>query len=887
MKVTNMLSLTVSDHTISAMDHTSDSDQTFFRHGLAESILNNHTAYDTILISSMAGFGKTTTVKYWLSTIEQPFIYLDLTDPIKTPAELIAYLKNNTFQDTTISKHNDDALAESMEILLRYAKKNNDVYSPLICVWDMGIQPFSETLLDFFIHCAQDAEKKISCIILSRYIWPTRFNKTLSNLKVLDQNILKLSEKEFFLLLKSEPSPYMMNKHRMLKKFYMDSQGWPIILYFLKNQSAQQILSWQPITQSAHFLHRVYDYIETQLIQILDINQQILLRYIALLPGTPTRLCAQLLSIHENVCQQKIQTLHELQLIEYSEQKGWYITQPLLNQFFQYRSNKAHYLSTDSFMQTAIEWYENHQMITHLIEAYLQLNDWQRATQLIEQHATNLIHRENWQTIISWAEKLPQEILDSESKISALSAWRYTHFNKSCSLPLLFSDHDLVSIPTNRASSILPSMNYLNVNVSHLSNISHAANEIHYKPMIKTTPPLPHNTHLSTIKITTDLFLSALKQISSEDFSDAYVSLKKLITTAMPDINTTFVFNGLSLLSLIAHRLGQSEDLIEVCEKVTRWATEHHYQNYPLSAWLQGALCITALESNHLSLAEFHWQSLSALLEEEIDPIHKFFVYYLKAKITFSQMKYDLAKDSLETAEIYLTQSAYHFIETLTSTAHLKASIYFMTEALEQTKSLLLHTTQQAQNSSYKISAYSKIFYIHLLIHNKAEKNRQLLELLTAAVQKHDFHIQTYYHTISAYFYHQQGDQKNAFQALDQAIALCEKYSYIRTLLDFGKPMGYLLMEAHQKDPSSCFKNQLYEAIKNEPYYDSLNTQLITLSKREKEILNLLSAGYSNKKMAQMLSRSEGTIKIHLHNIYKKLGATNRVQAIQKYADFL
>jgi two-component system nitrate/nitrite response regulator NarL len=48
------------------------------------------------------------------------------------------------------------------------------------------------------------------------------------------------------------------------------------------------------------------------------------------------------------------------------------------------------------------------------------------------------------------------------------------------------------------------------------------------------------------------------------------------------------------------------------------------------------------------------------------------------------------------------------------------------------------------------------------------------------------------------------------------------------------------------------------------------------LTSREREITSLVSVGLSNKEIAQHLNRSEGTVKIHLHNIFRKLRVSNR-----------
>jgi DNA-binding NarL/FixJ family response regulator len=48
------------------------------------------------------------------------------------------------------------------------------------------------------------------------------------------------------------------------------------------------------------------------------------------------------------------------------------------------------------------------------------------------------------------------------------------------------------------------------------------------------------------------------------------------------------------------------------------------------------------------------------------------------------------------------------------------------------------------------------------------------------------------------------------------------------------------------------------------------------LTAREREVSELVAQGLSNKHIARQLDVSEGTVKIHLHNIYRKLGVMNR-----------
>ena len=52
------------------------------------------------------------------------------------------------------------------------------------------------------------------------------------------------------------------------------------------------------------------------------------------------------------------------------------------------------------------------------------------------------------------------------------------------------------------------------------------------------------------------------------------------------------------------------------------------------------------------------------------------------------------------------------------------------------------------------------------------------------------------------------------------------------------------------------------------------------LTPRELEMVGMVARGLRNKEMSERLAISEGTVKIHLHHIYKKLKVDNRVELI-------
>lgn len=101
---------------------------------------------------------------------------------------------------------------------------------------------------------------------------------------------------------------------------------------------------------------------------------------------------------------------------------------------------------------------------------------------------------------------------------------------------------------------------------------------------------------------------------------------------------------------------------------------------------------------------------------------------------------------------------------------------------------------------------------------------------------------------------------------------------------------GYMLKDSN----SSELKNAIFSIIEGEDYIqpslipmlnskllemDSDKIKLDLLTRREYEVLKLLTEGMFNKEIAMKLNISERTVKNHVSNIFKKIEVTDRTQA--------
>ena len=99
--------------------------------------------------------------------------------------------------------------------------------------------------------------------------------------------------------------------------------------------------------------------------------------------------------------------------------------------------------------------------------------------------------------------------------------------------------------------------------------------------------------------------------------------------------------------------------------------------------------------------------------------------------------------------------------------------------------------------------------------------------------------------------------------------------------------VAYVFKSAHPQDLASAirqafdvslFLSPIHGATQQMPRESSRKTAL-GLTKREVEILQLVSEGHSNGELARMLWVTEQTVKFHLSNIYRKLNVANRTEA--------
>jgi LuxR family maltose regulon positive regulatory protein len=134
--------------------------------------------------------------------------------------------------------------------------------------------------------------------------------------------------------------------------------------------------------------------------------------------------------------------------------------------------------------------------------------------------------------------------------------------------------------------------------------------------------------------------------------------------------------------------------------------------------------------------------------------------------------------------------------------------------------------------------------------------------------------------------YHAYRKDEEALEYLQKALETKGVERNIRAFIDRGKPMHELLVkfiDRSKKNPIelTTIAEELVTRLKNK---DQLKGHFIEgferLSGREMEVLRLLAQGFSYEEIGRTLFISLSTVKKHTSNIYYKLKAGNKIQAI-------
>lgn len=197
-------------------------------------------------------------------------------------------------------------------------------------------------------------------------------------------------------------------------------------------------------------------------------------------------------------------------------------------------------------------------------------------------------------------------------------------------------------------------------------------------------------------------------------------------------------------------------------------------------------------------------------------------------------------------------------------------------------------------NEISRVKEYELIVYARVLIVKGLLSDAEILlnRLLIFAEEAGRLHSKIEILNLLSIAAVKMGDEAHSVCCLEKALAIGKQEGYIRSFTDELAPMCHLLKTyvkcRGKQDELAVYAETLLEsAVKDEKVIKARRGRscpnfINQLTLRENKVLQLIAAGRSNSEIAKELGISLSTVKYHNVNLFGKLEAKNRLEAINR-----
>jgi LuxR family maltose regulon positive regulatory protein len=846
------------------------------------------------LISAPVGYGKTTLVSDWLSTLNDRAAWLSLDPEDDEPRRFWAYVVAalQTVQPelgvASLAMLQAPQIPPVENILTDLINQITSLSDNIILVLDDYHHLTSSSLHQGLTFLLDHLPPQMHLVIITREDPPLPLPLMRAKGQMVE---MRINDLRFTL---EESNQFLNHKMRLdlqptsITTLGQRTEGWVAGLQMAALSLHELDDSTQFIEDFAGDNRFVADYLISEVLDRQPEHIRDFLLQTAVVDRFTPSLCDMLIgddSVHSSWIIEQIERLG-LFIISLDHVRRWYRYHQLFADLLRYRLRQEDPSKFAQLNRTASSWYEQHDLIEEAVKYALVSEDYQYVAELIEKSGLVMIGRSQLAGLQKWIVALPEEIIQEHPHLSVLLAWvgSLTGQSDLVGQQLALAEENLPKAKADLQSEIICQIALQRAYAARSggdldSSIKHSKKALHH---------LPENNVF--LNCTIHLNLGGNYWLKG-NFSALEAPLKHAISF----IDTVEVeYPALAGAGFLANAYLQQGQLRKA-ESISKGIIERYSRHtHPATAYVlleQGELFF---ERNDLDGA-LEVLSKTIQIGERVDKI----VNLIRARQLLARTYYALGQQEeaaklMEQADELFTQSSpryqlihrieydYYRLRCLLFQKNVRASLQWVADYEERRATI-----------DIPWALLTELVYAHVLLTDEQpDLALPILEYCEESARSYGaggWVIQSL--ALQSLCFLATSDLDIALDKLHNALRLAEPERYIRTFVDCGAPMKQLLDLAVTRGVETDYVANLLAAFTPElinkgsvmlhkaAAYQPL---LEPLTDQELRVLRLMVAGLSHRDIASELYLSVNTIKWHTTHIYSKLGVHRRAHAVSQ-----
>jgi LuxR family maltose regulon positive regulatory protein len=800
------------------------------------------------VISAPAGSGKTTLALAWLASQPSSVAWLALdsddNDPIRFVRGFVAALQE------TRKRLRIPAGQRDLKVILTDLINQLSDLEPIVFVLDDYHVITEDSIHEGIAYLLDHMPASLQLVLVTRARPPLPLARLRARgqLREFDLQDLRFTVEEANIFLNQVMGLNLSSEqiHALEKR----TQGWIAGLQMagLSLQGTKIPVLPDPKGQEQQF---ITDYLLTEIFNQQPAQVQTFLLHTSIPDQFSLPLCRAIVSSSAGKTLAQIQKAN----LFITSVGAWYQYHPLFREFLQTQLHNNHPEAVEELQRRVSDWFEQNGMVVEAIQHAFAIPDYKTASRLVSSLAPDYLKRGELVTLRRWLDSLPEPVIWNEPRLCLTQAWLLLDLNLQIDAQNYF-DRLGAFLERNLRGEFL-AVRALHAAMTHQPELAMKFVKRAQKSVEAKDPFI--QTYVS-------FGLGAAQKMGLNLFQ-AEQSFRDSLALADADGNSYIAISSLVNLADVLYLQARLFDAENACKQALKRFTDgtpdacHWY-------WTLGRIFYQRNELESALDATNHAVHLSASAQ---DLTMQSRALLQRALIQYAFGRNKLALGDLDTAD----PLARGLQENLILRAVIRQRVLFAVEEgeMEAAQRWLKTLSEYGEEPFPFYNAYARGRV--LLAENKfKEANSQFVSALHA-LENVDYALVR----IEALVWQSVclgalGKTAEAEKNLKRAVKAAQTEKILRPFLEARAG----LLELIDRNGWSGF-DWILDHIEGK----RRQGEGPGLTRREREILQLLSMGLSNQEMAEKLVIAQGTLKRHVANLYQKLGVHNRTQAVRHF----